>query len=82
MFDGPKGKTRSTEPNQLMMPTWDMKSRIVTGIALGRGIGDCGTLERHKLGADGQFTLIEYREKEKCDGKDSPPEKWPLVYRR
>lgn len=82
MFDAPKGKTRSTDANQLMTPSWDMKNQIVTGLSLGRAQGDCGTLERHKLGADGHFTLIEYREKENCDGKTTPPQSWPVVYQR
>lgn len=82
MFDAPKGKTRNTDSNQLMSPVWDIKARVVTGVAKGRGVGDCGTLERHKLGEDGQFTLIEYREKETCDGKVTNPREWPLVYRR
>lgn len=82
MFDGPKGKVRSTDANQLMSPSWDIRNRIVTGLSKGRAQGDCGTLERHKLGADGQFTLIEYREKEQCDGKMVSPQQWPLVYKR
>jgi hypothetical protein len=82
MFDAPKGKIRSTDANQLMTPTWDIKNRIVTGVSLGRAQGDCGTLERHKLGEDGQFTLIEYREKENCDGKATRPDTWPLVFKR
>lgn len=82
MFDAPKGKIRSTDANQLMSPSWDIKNRIVTGLSKGRAQGDCGTLERHQLGEDGQFTLIEYREKENCDGKVVPPQQWPLVYRR
>lgn len=82
MFDAPKGKTRSTDSNQLMSPVWDVKTRIVTGISKGRGAGDCGTLERHKLGEDGRFTLIEYREKENCDGKVVNPREWPLVFQK
>jgi hypothetical protein len=81
-FDGPKGKPRPQEENQLMMPTWDIRNRIVTSISLGRGQGDCGTLERHQFGQDRQFKLIEYRDKPNCDGKEIPPEKWPLVYKR
>ena len=82
IFDGPKGKVRSTDANQLMSPSWDLKSRIVTGLSKGRAAGDCGTLERHQVGEDGQFTLIEYREKSACDGKMVPPAQWPLIYRR
>lgn len=81
MFDGPKGRVRSTDSNQLMNPRWDMARRIVTGISLGRGAGDCGVYERHRLGEDGQFTLIEYREKENCDGIATKPEAYPLIFR-
>lgn len=81
MFDGPKGRVRTTEANQLMSPRWDVARRIVTGISLGRGAGDCGVYERHRLGEDGQFTLIEYRVKETCDGVATKPETFPLIFR-
>lgn len=80
-FKAPPGKKRTSAPAELMSPEWDVKSRTVTGIALGRSEGDCGVYERHRVGADGEFVLVEYREKVACDGKATKPEQFPLVYR-
>ncbi len=80
-FKGPPGKKRTSAPAELMSPEWDVKTRTVTGVALGRSAGDCGVYERHRVGADGEFVLVEYREKEACDGKTVKPAQFPLVYR-
>jgi hypothetical protein len=73
-FQEPKGHKRTNDPGVLMNPEWDVKTRTVTSVSLGRAIGDCGVLERHRVMPDGQFMLIEYREKEACDGKLVKPE--------
>ncbi len=80
-FKAPPGKKRTSAPGELMSPEWDVKTRTVTGTALGRSEGDCGVYERHRVGPDGEFVLVEYREKVACDGKASKPEQFPLVYR-
>ncbi len=80
-FKAPPGKKRTSAPAELMSPEWNVKTRTVTGTALGRSEGDCGVYERHRVGADGEFVLVEYREKVACDGKASKPEQFPLVYR-
>lgn len=80
-FKAPPGKKRTSAPAELMSPEWDVKTRTVTGTALGRSDGDCGVYERHRVGPDGEFVLVEYREKVACDGKASKPEQFPLVYR-
>lgn len=80
-FKAPPGKKRTSEPAELMSPSWDVKTRTVTGIALGRSAGDCGVYERHRVNEAGEFVLVEYREKEACDGKTVKPEQFPLVYR-
>ncbi len=80
-FKAPPGKKRTSAPAELMSPEWDVKTRTVTGTALGRSEGDCGVYERHRVGADGEFVLVEYREKVACDGKAAKPEQFPLVYR-
>ncbi len=80
-FKGPPGKKRSSEPAELMSPNWDVKTRTVTGVSLGRSSGDCGVYERHRVNEAGEFVLVEYREKEACDGKTVKPEQFPLVYR-
>ncbi|MDP3408982.1 DUF1176 domain-containing protein [Bosea sp. (in: a-proteobacteria)] len=80
-FKAPPGKKRTSAPAELMSPEWNLKTRTVTGTALGRSEGDCGVHERHRVGPDGEFVLVEYREKVACDGKASKPEQFPLVYR-
>lgn len=80
-FRAPPGKKRTSEPAELMSPQWDVKTRTVSGTALGRSAGDCGVYERHRVDEAGEFVLIEYREKEACDGKVVKPEQFPLVYR-
>lgn len=77
---GPKGVRRSNDPGQLTNPTWDMKTRTVTAVGLGRASGDCGVLERYRVTPEGQFALVEYREKPDCDGVATNPEQFPLVY--
>jgi hypothetical protein len=42
-FDGPPGKPRSVTAALPMTPRWDVKSRTVTGVSLGRANGVCGT---------------------------------------
>jgi hypothetical protein len=79
-FQGPRGRKRPTEPGVLLNATWNVRTRTVTSISLGRAAGDCGVLERHRVTEEGTFRLIEYREKAECDGKVVKPEDFPLVY--
>jgi hypothetical protein len=80
-FEGPKGHTRSNDPGVLLNATWDVKTRTVQSVSLGRSMGDCGVLERYRVTAEGGFRLLEYREKATCDGKVVKPEEFPLVFR-
>jgi hypothetical protein len=80
-FDAPKGKTRSAGRSTLLNAEWDVRTRTVSSFAMGRGEGDCGTFERHRVMDDATFQLLEYREKTACDGKPGKPEAFPLVYR-
>lgn len=80
-FQQPKGHPRTNDPGVLMSPAWDAKTRTVTSVSLARGAGDCGVLERHQVTPEGQFRLVEYREKKACDGKAAKPEDYPLVFR-
>lgn len=77
---GAPGLKRPTDPGVLMSPTVDIKTRTVTAVTLSRGIGDCGTLEKFRVTAAGEFALVEVREKLKCDGAATQPEQFPLVY--
>jgi hypothetical protein len=80
-FDAPKGKTRSAGRSTLLNAQWDVRTRTVSSFAMGRGQGDCGTYERHRVMEDASFQLVEYREKAACDGVMVKPEAFPLVYR-
>ena len=80
-FQQPKSHPRTSPPGVLLNPQWRAGTRTVTSVALGRGLGDCGVLERHRVDATGHFVLVEYREKPTCDGKQGRPDDWPLVYR-
>jgi hypothetical protein len=80
-FDAPKGKTRSAGRSTLLNAQWDVRTRTVSSFAMGRGEGDCGTFERHRVMDDASFQLVEYREKTACDGKAVKPAEFPLIYR-
>lgn len=79
-IEGPKGYPRAVGESQLMSPTWDVKTRTVTGISLASEAGDCGVLESYKVNESGGFDLVEYREKKACDGKVIPPTQFSLVF--
>lgn len=78
-FKAPPGRRRD-QPFIVLNGKWNDKARTLTSFAPGRGIGDCGTYEVHKV-VDARFQLVEFREKKECDGKTTPPEQYPLVYR-
>ncbi len=76
----PKGKQRQGNIAELLDVKWDMRNRIVTA-SYTEGDGACGMYERHQL-EDGNFVLLEYREKVDCGGKPMKASEFPLVYRR
>lgn len=59
--------------------SWDPKTLQLTSWHKSRGVGDCGTFQRHQY-RDGIFSLSEYREKE-CDGVWRDPSEYPLIYK-
>lgn len=81
-FNVPKGKERQTNIREIVNPKWDLKARVITSVVTEGNGRDCGIYERHKLNEEGNFELIEYREKTICDGKSMDPKDFPLVYRR
>ncbi|MGL5448455.1 MAG: DUF1176 domain-containing protein [Rhabdaerophilum sp.] len=81
-FEVPKGKERQTHIREIVNPKWDLKTRTITSVVTEGNGRDCGIFERHQLNEEGQFELIEYREKTMCDGKSMEPREFPLVYRR
>ena len=60
-FQKPRGRQRPTDPGMLTSPSWNLATRTVTAISLGRAAGDCGVLERHQVRDDGSFKLVEFR---------------------
>jgi len=76
----PPGRKRTNDNSVLMSPKWDVRNRVVTSISLGRGSGDCGVLEKFRVTEEGKFALMEYREKPTCDGVQTLPEQFPLVF--
>lgn len=78
-FQAPPGRTRD-DPHVLINAEWNARAHTVTSFAKGRGLGDCGTYEVHKL-IDDRFQLVEFREKKDCDGIATPPAQYKLVYR-
>jgi len=65
--------------NLLYNAYFDKKTGTLNGFSKGRGLGDCGS--QNTLQWDGnQFSLMEYRYKEECDGKVDKP--FPLIYKR
>ncbi|WP_349357845.1 DUF1176 domain-containing protein [Stappia sp.] len=79
-FQNVKGHPRMS-PYILFNPVWDMERRVVSSFTVDRGLGDCGTFERHRL-VDAEFRMIEYRAKPECDGNAMEPEAYPLIYSR
>ncbi|WP_029059117.1 DUF1176 domain-containing protein [Stappia stellulata] len=79
-FQNVKGHPRMSA-NVLFNPVWDLPTRTVSSFTVDRGLGDCGTYERHRV-VDAAFEMIEYRAKPDCDGTAVDPERYPLIYRR
>jgi hypothetical protein len=71
---------RSLGDHALMDPSWDMKSRTVTGIHTEGNGSDCGQYERYEVSDEGEFRLVEFREKTTCDGQSMAPKDFPLVF--
>jgi hypothetical protein len=63
---------------------WDQKAKVLDAFFKGRGLGDCGSLEKWEMDVGGigpAFTLIESRVKDDCDGDDGGGiENWPLLW--
>jgi len=58
---------------------YDPKTRTISAFEKGRGLGDCGSLERYKWTADG-LRLVSYRYWGRCNGSRMPRD-WPEIYR-
>ena len=63
---------------ELMNASFDEKTRELTTLALGRGIGDCGIQTRWRF--DGQrFSLSRYAQQPTCDNWQGP-DAWPTLW--
>ncbi len=63
---------------ELMNASFDEKTRELTTLALGRGLGDCGIQTRWRF--DGQrFRLVRYAEEPSCDNWNGP-DAWPTLW--
>ena len=64
-------------------PSFDGSATFTT-FALGRGLGDCGTLSTYRITGLGSTDLVVARARE-CDDRPAdapPPEDWPVVFPR
>jgi hypothetical protein len=80
-FRWPKGQNRGLGDNAMMAPQWDLKARIVTSVNTEGNGRDCGSLERHRVTAEGGFQLVELKWREHCDGKAVGAENFPVVFK-
>ena len=64
--------------NILIDIEFDPATQILTSLARGRGLGDCGSLSKY-IWQDYDFKLLEFRHWESCDGTHMPAD-WPIIY--
>ncbi|WP_426732486.1 DUF1176 domain-containing protein [Enterobacter cloacae complex sp. 357I10] len=63
---------------ELMNASFDEKTRELTTLALGRGIGDCGNQTRWRFNGQ-RFRLVRYAEEPSCDNWNGP-DAWPTLW--
>lgn len=71
------------QPNEsiIINPEFDAENGILTSVRFDSHESDCGVYTKHAYVADGDFfELLEYREKEICDGVYTAPETYNLVW--
>ncbi len=67
-----------TSDMELMNASFDEKTRELTTLALGRGIGDCGIQTRWRFNGQ-RFRLVRYAEEPSCDNWNGP-DAWPTLW--
>ena len=80
-FKWSKGQNRNLGDYAMMAPHWDIKARTVTSTYTEGNGKDCGSVERHRVTAEGSFELVELRAREACDGKAIGSENFPIVFK-
>jgi hypothetical protein len=81
-MDGAYQNKSLTGSTELSQATYNEKTKTLTTLALGRGIGDCGQSSVSKLAFDTDtdsafFKTIEIRSKDVCNGS---PGDFPRVF--
>ncbi len=67
--------------DSLTFPSVDLATGDILSFHKGRGPGDCGTYAQYRWDGRETVRLIEYREKDDCDGVWTEPSAYPLIYR-
>jgi hypothetical protein len=80
-FKFPKGVNRNLGDNAMMEPKWDIKARMVTSTYTEGNGKDCGSVERHRVTAEGGFQLVELKSRDQCDSKNIGAENFPVVFK-
>lgn len=60
--------------------TFNQESKILTVWRKFRGDSDCGSLATYKISPTGKANLQEFRSKFECDGIETLPEDYPLIF--
>lgn len=71
--------TKTSENNVGGSPDYDPGQKTLSIMTKYRGLGDCGSLAKYQWDSD-RFKVVEYRVKDKCDGKYIEPDKYTQVY--
>ncbi|NBN62164.1 DUF1176 domain-containing protein [Microvirga tunisiensis] len=84
-FQGPP-TGEPTEDPEIISPSFDPATSVLTSFARARGIGDCGRLVTYELvyleGESIGWEALTLREKKDCNGVDDAPESYPLIWSR
>ncbi len=80
-FQQSSAEEENSNPSLMTNAAWDKKTGTLTGHRYYSPNMDCGSFERHRLALNEQaFYLMEYRQKDECDGKQQKPETYPLLW--
>ena len=79
VFAGYSDATGWHGQDQLINAHYDPKTKILSAIEKGRGLGDCGAIPEYTW-IEYSWRMVSYRYWGKCDGTHMP-EDWPVIYR-
>ena len=80
-FQQSSAEEENTNPSLMTNAAWDKKTGTLTGRRYYSQNMDCGSFERHRLALEEHaFYLMEYRQKDECDGRQQKPETYPLLW--